>query len=117
MSANRIKYSTDGKNYPLYKLTKGRKPLGVGSCHFRGGEEQLNSGITNEYVLSQMKPVARVQSRHRVSKSPRKIPNYQLDIMVDELMRNMVGEPGLPLNFHQYMQKRQSIRQNMPRFR
>jgi len=85
---NRIGYqslkSVTEKDPVIYKLAKGRssKPKSVGMCGssrtFRVGE-QWRSRLCNDYILAEMVPVERVQSRHRVSPSPRKIPRYVLE--------------------------------------
>ena len=115
MSSNRIKYAHDGSNFPLYSLSKGRKPQDMSTCHFSSGELRVKSGIQNYYVLANMQPVARVQSRHRVSPSPRKIPNYELDIMALEMLSKMAVDVHMPLEM--MLKQQTSIRRNLPRFR
>ena len=95
MSSNRIKYQSKPQ-HPMYSLSKGRKPKGMTICHFSDGRNVVQKYINNEHILTTMKPVARVQSRHRVSPSPRKIPQYQLqnirDLQVDshfQIARNL----------------------------
>ena len=85
---NSIKYQTKesvGQTNPvLYKFAKGRsaRPFAKGTCgsakHFEDNV-QWPSEISNVWVLDTMVPVARVQSRHRVSPSPRKMPRYVLE--------------------------------------
>ncbi len=82
MSSNRIAYSNTGaplKQEPQYRLAKGRsaKPDAVGTCDLCEERDRMARGVRNTFVLATMKPVARVQSRHRVSPSPRKIPKYK----------------------------------------
>ena len=95
MSSNRIKYQSE-PYHPMYSLSKGRKPKDKAICNFSDGSNVVQQHIDNENVLANMKPVARVQSRHRVSPSPRKIPQYQLqnirDLQVDshfQIARNL----------------------------
>ena len=120
MSANKIAYAEHdlplGKT-PHYKLAKGSStnPNGIGTCDLYKAGDREGSGITNSFVLERMKPVARVQSRHRVSKSPRKIPNYELDVMALEMLSKMAVNVQMPLEM--MLQQQSRIRRNLPRFR
>lgn len=120
MSSNRIAYSDTGaslKDEPHYRLAKGRssKPNAIGTCDLFKANDGEGHGIGNRYVLRDMKPVARVQSRHRVSPSPRKIPNYEIDIMVEAALGKLALNLNTPLAMvHNF---RNNIRMNIPRYR
>jgi len=61
-----------------YALSKGNKPNDEAVCtNQKRSHEPFNSGFTNEHVLKKFVPVPRVQSRFRVSPSPRKIDYTQ----------------------------------------
>ena len=123
---NSIKYQTKasiGETDPvLYKLAKGRsaKPHAVDTCGsatcFETGGQWI-SRVPNVWILETMVPIARVQSRHRVSPSPRKIPNYEIDIMVEESLRTILPSIGMPLYFVQHGNLLNNIRMQTPRFR
>ena len=120
MSSNRIAYSENGapiSEEPLYRLAKGgaSKPNAIGTCDITKAHDSKGGGVSNKYVLANMKPVARVQSRHRVSPSPRKIPQYKLDIMALEMLSKMATDVHMPLEM--MLKQQTSIRRNLPRFR
>ena len=120
MSSNRIAYSENGaplSEKPHYRLAKGgaSKPNARGTCDISTAHNSQGGGIQNKYVLANLKPVARVQARHRVSPSPRKIPIYELDIMALELLSKMAVNVQMPLEM--MLQQKSSIRRNLPRFR
>jgi hypothetical protein len=118
MSSNRIKYQSK-PHHPMYSLSKGRKPKDEAICNFSDGSNVVQQYIDNEHVLATMKPVARVQSRHRVSPSPRKIPNYEMESIIDKLaVLNPIGTAiGQVASLSMIMTQRNSIRRNLPRFR
>ena len=118
MSSNRIKYQSEPYN-PMYSLSKGRKPEDKAICNFSDGRNVVQQYIDNEHVLAEMKPVARVQSRHRVSPSPRKIPNYEMESIIDKsAVLNPIGTAmGQVATLSMIMMQRNQIRMNLPRFR
>ena len=119
MSSNRIKYSAHGNEYPLYSLSKGRKPTDKAIVQFSSGETRGNTSIDNAHVLIEMQPVVRVQSRYRVSPSPRKIPNHEMESIIDKLaVLNPIGTAmGQVASLSQIMMQRNQIRMNLPQFR
>ena len=124
MSSNRIAYSENGaplSENPHYRLAKGgsAKPKAMGTCDISRAHDSLGGGIPNYYVLAKMKPVARVQSRHRVSPSPRKIPNYEMESIIDKsAILNPIGAAmGQVASLSMIMMQRNQIRMNLPRFR
>ena len=120
MSSNKIAYSRHGapiSERPHYRLAKGgaSKPEAKGTCDIDKAHDSQGGGVRNYYVLANMKPVARVKSRNRVSPSPRKIPNYELDIMELEMLSKMAVDVHMPLEM--MLKQQTSIRRNLPRFR
>ena len=124
MSSNKIAYSQNGvplTEKPHYRLAKGgsAKPYAMGTCDISTANDGIGAGIQNYYVLAHMKPVARVKSRHRVSPSPRKIPNYEMESIIDKLaVLNPIGTAmGQIATLSMIMMQRNHIRSNLPRFR
>lgn len=118
MSSNRIKYQSEPQ-HPMYSLSKGRKPEDKVICHFSDGRNVVQQHIDNKHIIDTMQPVARVQSRHRVSPSPRKIPNYEMENIIDKLaLLNPIGTAmGQVATLSMIMMQRNNIRMNLPRFR
>jgi len=118
---NKLRYIsrgiTKGAEFPQYKLARGRANNPNGEAICIGDVGSWPSNINNEWILRTMVQVPRKQSIHRVSPSPRKIPQYELDIMVTEVLGDMRGNMGVPLTFMEQQVHATRVRQQMPRFR
>jgi hypothetical protein len=119
--SNRIRYVPEKDldnldNVALYEITKGNKPHDITMCNDLAREVYpFRSGFTNKWVLENLVQVPRVQSRFRVSPSPRKIPSYTLDHMALELLSKMAVDVRMPLEM--MIQQQHEIRRTLPRFR
>ena len=124
MSSNKIAYSDNGApltKQPHYRLAKGgsAKPNAIGTCDLFEANDGAGGGVTNDYALRTMQPVERVQSRHRVSPSPRKIPNHEMESIIDgiTLMNPISTGLGNIATLAMILSHRNMIRSNLPRFR
>jgi len=115
---NKLRYTSNVTlEFPQYRLARGRanNPHGEPLCI--GSRSSWPSKLNNAWVMITMTQVPRKQSIHRVSPSPRKIPQYELDFMVTTVLGDMRGNMGVPLTFMEQQVHATRVRQQMPRFR